>query len=245
MKASRRPGTLIELGDFTPPEAPPRPVRAWVPAHVNLARPHATLYLFDGQNVLDDHGSYAGGWHAHAAVDRLGRRDHEPVVLVAVGNGGVHRNHELGLGAASFIHAVARELVPRVEARLGGGGPRAVGGASLGGLSALIAWLQHPDLFEHAMVMSPSLWFNHRAVLHRVEQGSWRLPGSGRLYVDAGGRERGRMFADAEHLCRVLAARGLGPDRLRWRPDARGTHHERHWRRRFPAALRFLMRRQR
>jgi hypothetical protein len=29
-----------------------------------------TLYLFDGQNVFGDEGSFAGGWHTHAAVDR-------------------------------------------------------------------------------------------------------------------------------------------------------------------------------
>lgn len=218
-------------------------MRAYVPAHLKQGERHATLYLFDGQNVFGDHGSYAGGWRAHEAADRLGRRTCEPVVVVAIGNGGTHRNHELGVGAHRFIDAVVSELVPRVDARLGGPGARAIGGASLGGLSALIAWLQHPDVFEHALVMSPSLWFNQRAVLSHIERGLWRLPASGRLYIDAGGRERGRMLDDAARLSELLRLWGLGPERLRWRADPRGTHHERHWRRRLLGALRFLFRR--
>jgi hypothetical protein len=63
--------------------------------------------------------------------------------------------------------------------------------------------------------------------------------------VDAGARERGRMLADATTLAALLARSGLGADRLLWRPDARGVHHERSWRRRLPKALRFLFRRNR
>ena len=42
------------------------------------------------------------------------------------------------------------------------------------------------------------------------------------------------------HLARGLAARGHDATSLRVRADRRGTHHELHWRRRLPAALRFL-----
>jgi predicted alpha/beta superfamily hydrolase len=103
----------------------------------------------------------------------------------------------------------------------------------------------YPDVFAGAIVMSPSLWFAHRALLHRIERGGLPLRADGKLYVDAGGRERGRMLADAAELSALLQSRGLGPDRLMWRPDARGAHHERHWRRRLPKALRFLFRRER
>src|SRR3954468_23112097 len=43
----------------------------------------------------------------------------------------------------------------------------------------------------------------------------------------------------AEHLLE----RGYDSDSLMWRADARGTHSEASWRRRLPAALRFMYRR--
>lgn len=229
-------GTFLDLPPFRPPGGPERPVRAFVP-HAAGARPRPLLLLFDGQNVFDDHGSFAGGWHAHAAAGRLA----EAPIVVGVGNGGARRIEEMGHRARDFVAAVRHELLPELEGVLPLAGPerRVIGGASLGGLASLYAWLDHPDAFGGALVMSPSLWFADGAVMRELERAS-RLPESGRLYLDAGARERGRMFADAERLARLLGARGLGGDRLLWRPDRRGTHHERHWRRRLPKALRFL-----
>lgn len=233
--------TLRDLGTFTPPHGPERPVRAYVPRRVDVGRPHATLFLLDGQNVFGDDGSYAGGWHAHEAVERMGPSFHAPVI-VAVDNGGAERIHEMGTHVRDFVDALVTQLVPRVRAELGGGGARVIGGASLGGLASLVAWLHHPDTFDAALAMSPSLWFAHRRWPRQIERGDVTLPARGKLYLDAGRRERGHLFADAEALARWLLANGLPPARLMWRPDAKGAHHERHWRRRLPKALRFAFR---
>jgi len=215
-------------------------VRAYVPP--GPARPRPLLLLFDGQNVFTDEGSHAGGWHAHTAVEKLGARTFDRPVVVAVDHGGRHRIDELGHGAPRFLDALATQLVPALRHRFA---PThiALGGASLGGLAALLGWLTHPDVFTHALVLSPSLWFDHGALLHALHAGRLHAPPQGRIYVDAGGRERGRMFADAARLAAIFSARGLGPDRLLWRPDARGTHNERTWARRLPKALRFVFRR--
>lgn len=212
-----------------------------MPSFLDPDRPHATLYLLDGQNVFDDHGSFAGGWHAHATLERLRGPGTWPTVLVALPNAGLMRLQEYGSRVDTLLETLLGELVPRVEARLGGGGPRIIGGASMGGLASLYAWFHHPHAFDGALVMSPSLWYNHRATMRHILRGDWPLPGRGRLYVDAGARERGHMFSDAEQLSAALAARA--PERVMWRPDRRGAHHERHWRRRLPKALRFLLRR--
>jgi predicted alpha/beta superfamily hydrolase len=230
---------LVDLDPLVVPGGALRRVRAFVPDGPERARP--LLLLFDGQNVFVDAGSFAGGWRAHEAVMGLGERTFERPVVVALDHGEHARTEELGSGAAALVDTLADRLVPWLRRRF----PlteTTLGGASLGGLAALRGWLARPDVFRSAAVLSPSLWFGHRALLHALERGM-PLPAKGRLYVDAGARERGRMFADAEHLCALLRARGLGADRLLWRPDQRGTHHERHWRRRLPKALRFLFRR--
>lgn len=232
--------SVQDFGSFHPHGWAARPVRLWVPP--GPPRPRPLLVLFDGQNVFGDDGSYAGGWHVHETILRLGERSFERPIVLAVDNGGQRRIDELGHHHGRFVEAIVHDLLPRVR-RSHAVTRHVIGGASLGGLAALDAWLHLPRVFDGALVMSPSLWFAHEALLRQVLHRVSPIPASGRLYVDAGARERGRMFADAELLCRFLSADGLGPDRLLWRPDARGTHQERHWRRRLLKALRFLFRR--
>ena len=215
-------------------------MRAYVPRTLKSAAAHPVLFLLDGQNVFDDHGSYAGGWHAHDVVDRLWQQTVDAPIVVAVANGGAHRNKELGAGLSDFIDALVSDVVPRVGAQFGRASRRAIGGASLGGLASLVAWFRRNDVFDSAVVMSPSLWFSHRSVQHHIERGDWAIPKRGRLYVDAGARERGHMFTDAEEVCRWLKGNGLPAERMMWRPDRRGAHHEKHWGRRLPKALRFV-----
>ncbi len=232
-------GTWIDLGLWAPPGAPLRPVRAWLPAKKlpnHADRP--ALVLLDGQNVFGDHGSFAGGWRADEAVAGMGTRRFRPPLILAVANGGAHRHIELGKDLPQFLIALAHELLPRLRARLSLPVQVTLGGSSLGGLAALVGVRRHPEVFGAALAMSPSLWFAHRTLLHELEREG--LPARVRVYLDAGRRERGRMFTDAEHLARVLQEQGLGKSRLLWRPDSRGAHHERHWRRRLPRALRFL-----
>jgi hypothetical protein len=51
------------------------------------------------------------------------------------------------------------------------------------------------------------------------------------------------MIKHAREMAEHLETRGWGTgEKLMWRPDAKGTHSERHWRRRLPKALRFLFR---
>ena len=198
--------------------------------------------MFDGQNVFGDEGSFAGGWQAHRAVSSLGRTFWRPAI-VAIDHGGRARVGELGSFVQDFVSAVIGDVVPRAVGALGSGGPIVLAGASLGGLAALVGWLRHDDVVDAAIAMSPSLWFGHGDWPRALEAGRVPLPRRGKLYLDAGRLERGRTFQDARALARWMRASGLGDDRLLWRPDSKGTHHERHWRRRLPKALRFAFRR--
>jgi predicted alpha/beta superfamily hydrolase len=188
--------------------------------------------MFDGQNVFGDEGSFAGGWHAHEAVGRLGVRSFARPIVIAIPNGGRARIRELGTGVEGFVGAIVKDVVPRVLDRWDVDPERiAICGSSLGGLAALWAWTAHPEVFRNAIAMSPSLWFReHRFV----------IPPRGRVYIDAGKRESVHMFRDAEALADRLSWLG---DRVMWRPDAKGAHREKDWKRRLPKALRFVYRR--
>lgn len=209
-------------------------MRAYVPE--GTARPRPVLVMFDGQNIFGDAGSFAGGWHVHKAVSRMAARP----IVVGVDHGHLARIHELtpfsdgtrGGQLDATLGTLVDELLPRVRARFATTDVF-IGGASLGGLAALYAHLTRPDAFAGAMAMSPSLWFT-RAKLNRYL--TTRARTGSRIYLDMGTRERSCPFA--AQLADQLRARGHD---VMWRPDPRGKHDEKTWRRRFPKALRFLL----
>src|SRR5438874_271830 len=91
-------GSFHDLGTFDAPGlVAGRRVRIYEPQGRTAGIPRPVLYLFDGQNVFEDEGSFAGGWHAHLAVDRLvrGKTFIAPIV-VAIEHGGPARIDELG-----------------------------------------------------------------------------------------------------------------------------------------------------
>jgi enterochelin esterase-like enzyme len=240
-------GIVHVLGPFDVPGLKPdRSVRLYLP-HRLRPKNRPLLVLFDGQNVFDDAPSFAGGWHAHEAVEALADRTAPPVV-VGIDHGNEERIAELSPFPVQGNHGRLESLlawmrtflVPHLVAEHAvTTDPRkiAVGGSSMGGLAALYGHLAYPNTFGAALAMSPSIWVAGRALIgwaHHRE-----LDPSGRVYLDAGGREGGgKMLRDARELEGLLRARGEGE--VLFRADARGQHREADWRRRLPRALRFV-----
>jgi enterochelin esterase-like enzyme len=235
-----------------------RGVRVFVPGGHDASRPQPVLVLFDGQNVFDDAPSYAGGWHAHESVDALSPRSTWRPIVVGVDHGGTRRIEELAPFRRStsdsargfaktdaFVAWIGETLVPEVRARFGAWeGPvgTVIGGSSMGGLAALYAHFRRPDLFGGVISMSPSLWFGVNDMFMFLSRAA--TPSVSRVYLDCGAREGGgRMVALVERVAAELRRRGYDERSLLVRVDPRGTHAERHWRRRLKSALRFMYRR--
>jgi enterochelin esterase-like enzyme len=242
---SQAQGQIHDLGALDIPEIGPRRVRVYVPPGAQKQRP--ALYLFDGQNVFDDAGSYAGGWHAHRALDRMvaARRRIVPLAI-AIDHGGASRLEELSPWgkADALVGWIASALVPRVERdfqAIRGPVGAAIAGSSMGGLAALYAHHRFPATFGGAISMSPSLWLKGRAIFGDVA--ARPRPHPSRVYLDCGAREAGgRMLPLVADMARVLSGRGYDDAHLMFHPDPRGGHDERSWRRRLPRALRFMYR---
>jgi len=123
-------------------------------------------------------------------------------------------------GSSSFRAFLRDELMPVIEGRVRGDGQTAIIGESLAGLFVLETFFEEPGLFNTYIALSPSLWWNDRA-LARAAAG--RLKAQARsdvtLYFattgDDGMAEVGKELAEA---LRVNAQPGL-----RWhyepRPD--------------------------
>jgi len=253
-RSAQRRGHFEDLGALHARGLAKRRVRAYVPPR-DGNQPRPVLFMFDGQNMFGNAGSFAGGWHVHDVVEKLAHTRRSPApIVVAIDHGHAARIDELapfrdakhgGGDLPSLIDAIVHTLVPRVDAHFGPATRRFIAGSSLGGVAALYTHLVHPSLFAGAIAMSPSLWFT-RARLAALLHGQPR-PDSSRIYLDCGGREGIGMWPAIEPFADRLRMRGWrdaptrDPRRLLLRFSPTGKHNETAWRRRFPRALRFVM----
>ncbi len=212
---------------------------------------YPVAYMWDGQNLFGDQGSFAGGWHLHQALDM--RATHGKVVPIVVGiHHGANREEELvpwpveegkEAKADQLLDWLTEKLMPMVEAEvrvLTGPDHTMVGGSSLGGLMSLYAFFRHNDRFGKALCMSPSLWVAEGKIFEYVAKAP--CAGDPRLYLDCGAKEAdGIVIEHAEWMAQMLERKGFWEKyHLYWRPDPRGDHNERAWRRRLHRALHFL-----
>jgi enterochelin esterase-like enzyme len=243
--------TRSETLRFAPAGFAPRQVEVLIPEDGAIQRP--ALVVFDGQNALANSPAPAGSWELHRAVQGLDLRRSVAPMVVAVPHDPARRMDELcpwpieGRGGAgfAFLHAVVEQLLPQLRARYPmpvGALGAVLGGASWGGLMALVGHHAYPGVFGGALCLSPALWVGEFAAFDWIARHP--RPTFSRIYLDCGALEaEGRMLPPAAEMAARLAARGYPRKQLWWRPDPRGAHTEADWRRRLPRALRFMFRR--
>ncbi|MEB3197808.1 MAG: alpha/beta hydrolase-fold protein [Candidatus Sericytochromatia bacterium] len=214
-------------------------------------RRYPVAYVFDGQNIFHDEGSFAGGWHLNHALDLRATAEREVPIVVGIHHG-ANRAAELTPwpveeGQAAWGDALLDWVVGDLAAMMAEDvrileGPEhtAIGGSSLGGLLALYGFFRHNDQFGKALVMSPSLWVAEGKVFEHVARA--RCGGDPRIYLDCGALEaEGIVIEHARWMHDMLLRKGFVDGyHVMWRPDTHGAHNELHWRRRLPRALRFL-----
>jgi isoamylase len=227
-----------------------RDVDVYLPASYGRGRRrYPTVYMHDGQNLSDPALAFAGTWQLDAVLRALAERGVEPIVV------GVHNTEDRlaeyspypdgrhgGGDADSYLAFLAETLKPRVDRTFRtrrGPAHTAIVGSSMGGLVSLYGWFHRPDVFGHAGVMSPSLWFGRARLFHDVESAT--MPGRGRLYLDVGTAEGGKTLPDVRAMRQLLLERGIGRDALEYVEDRGGRHQEASWSRRLGRALEFLL----
>lgn len=252
-----RRGHLHRTKRFEVPGLPgPLPLTIYLPPGYDESQArYPVAYVFDGQNIFGHEGSFAGGWHLHHALDT---RAHMglPVPIVVGIHHGADRQSELspwpveedsgrvseGVGdrLLEWVAGPLQQLVAEDLRILPGKENTLIGGSSLGGLLALYGFFRHNDVFGKALCMSPSIWVNKGEIFNVVAPA--RCDGDPRLYLDCGALEaEGIVIEHAKWMFELLERKGFVPDyHVMWRPDPRGDHKERCWRRRLPRALRYL-----
>lgn len=251
-RPTRDQGQFVSLGEQAVPGLRgTRRVQVFLPPAPD---PLPVAYLWDGQNLFGDEGSFAGGWGVDRILSRrAGRRSAVPIA-VAIDHGDADRIPDFapfrtelfGEGRADALLAWLMEtLKPRIDrefATRSGPSDTMIGGSSMGGILSLYAFLKHGRVFGRAMAMSPTLILDPDALFSLIAES--RLEPGARLYLDYGRHEGPpEELALFERTVRALEERGLGAEGLLARVDPRGRHRECDWSRRMPEALQFLFRR--
>ena len=242
------------------PEPESRQISVYLPEayFAEPARHFPVFYLHDGQNLIDPRTSYIPGrtWRASTTADRTTAEGlTEPIILVGVANTGLRRMSEytptrdfrMGGGEGPLYgRLLAHELKPFIDATFRTlPGPRhtGLGGSSLGGLISLYLGLEYPEIFGILAVLSPSIWWDHRAILSFVTQAKPRP--DLRIWLDIGTAEGLRHLRDTELLHRLLLQGGWRDEQdLKFRVFEDAVHDEDAWASRFDQVLTFLFPRQ-
>lgn len=214
------------------------------------------LYLEDGQNLFDPATSFIPGqyWRVGETADSLiGQGAIQPLVIVGIYNTGKQRLNEytptrdrkLGGGKADkYGRLIVEELQPFIESRYRiaqGPSNKGLGGSSLGGLLTIYLGMQYPQVFGKLAVLSPSVWWNQRAILKSVARA--KLPQQRpRIWLDVGTNEGGtRTVENVASLRDALLQKGWQENRnLHFEIFPGAQHNEAAWALRVAPFLQFL-----
>jgi predicted alpha/beta superfamily hydrolase len=226
------------------------------PGYETLTARCPVLYLHDGQNLFEPGRAHVPGqhWRVAETVDALiAEAAIPPLIVVGIDNTGPSRIHEytptadarLGGGlAGDYGRFLAEELKPFIDRTYRtrpGAADTALGGSSLGGLVTLHVGFTRPHVFGAIAAMSPSVWWDRRAILSTVRRTRPRPPV--RIWVDMGTAEGRRALDDARLLKAALVGAGWRPGRdLHYAEFEGATHSEAAWAARFGTVLTWLYR---
>ncbi len=221
-------------------------------------RHYPVLYLHDGQNLFDGATSFVEGqeWHVdETAEDLISRGVIQPIIVVGIYNTGSHRMDEytptqdprMGHGGKADLYGrmLTEELKPFIDTLYRtqkDASHTALGGSSLGGLVTLYIGLRYPKVFGKLAVMSPSVWWDKRTILHDVRHLTAKP--ALKIWLDIGtaeGRRPQLIVGDVRKLRDVLVRKGWkqGQDLMYVEAEGAG-HNEGAWASRVGAMLRFL-----
>lgn len=260
-------GTLRRLevvGGATPAM---RDVLVWLPpgydAPENKARAYPVLYMQDGQNLFEKLPGLPGEWGADETSAKLiGEGKIEPLIIVGIPSIGSTRMSEyspMAIGekqvpmAEAYVRFVMGEVMPRVERAFRvktGPANTAIGGASLGGLVALVAGTSHPEVFGSVLAESTPLVRLGEKPRGGFEYFARARAFPKRVYFGMGGKELGSdpkntgantdYAASANAFGELARGKGVPADGIKIVVDPEGEHNEVAWAKRFGPALEFL-----
>lgn len=256
-----RSGTIIVHQNVPSAVLPARTVMVYVPPQYakDTSTRYPVLYMHDGQNIFDDSTASGTEWHLDEIAEALiQRRELKPCIIVGVYNTadrvdeytptqqmrpvGNIATKTFGGKASQYATMLVNEIKPFIDKTyrtLPDPAHTAVGGSSLGGLNSLFLAMNYPNVFGHALVVSPSLWWDNKLLVEQMFRLEKKLPV--RFWLSMGTQEGAEAIEDVRRLRLVF-------ENLQWKKgteyeyveDFGGRHDEVSWAARAEAMLKFL-----
>ena len=233
-----------------------RDLLVWLPPVYDddPARRFPVLYMHDGQNLFEPDTAFKKGEHwrvGETAAELIEAGRIEPLIVVGIANAGEQRLQEytptedpsLGGGLAQeYGRMVVDEIKPLVDTTYRTRPDAAhtgLAGSSLGGLVTLHLGLTRPAVFGKLAALSPSVWWDRRAILRTVR--SARPKPALKVWVDMGTAEGRRALDDARLLKAALVGAGWVPGAdLHYAEYENAAHTETAWAKRVGPMLEWL-----
>lgn len=232
--------------------------RVWVylpPGYNGSTKKYPVLYMHDGQNVFDDATSFSGEWGVDEAIDTLGLKTNECIV-VGIDNGGDKRlneycpydfnlsgiaaNNKANVGEGSkYVDFLVKTLKPFIDKKyrtLKDKSHTFTAGSSMGGLISMYSVLKYPKVFGGAGVFSPAFWVGPKIFDDMKAKGK---KVKAKIYFYAGDEEGESMvpmtiraFNDMHRVSKSKMATVI---------RSGGKHNEARWRAEFPLFYEWMM----
>jgi predicted alpha/beta superfamily hydrolase len=166
---------IIDTAFFIPQLNRTRKIWVYVPLTYNSSnKKYPVLYMHDGQNVFDDATSFSGEWGVDEAIDTLGLK-YKECIVVGIDNGADKRlseycpydfnltaNKVSGKGEGGlYLDFLVKTLKPFIDKKyrtLKDKKNTFTAGSSMGGLISMYAVIKYPKVFGGAGVFSPAFW---------------------------------------------------------------------------------------
>ena len=215
------------------------------------------VYMHDGQNLFDAKTAFGGNeWKVDETMDAAAEDGSIREAIVVGPENTANRLAEYtptadpayapsGAGDA-YLKMLVEELKPRIDAELPtmpGRQDTAIVGSSLGGLISVYAGCKQATTWGLVGALSPSTWWDSKAILSTVLGTKGAAARPLRVYVDSGDAGASSDgVADTARLADAYRALGYaeGVD-LRYVVQKGATHSEVYWAQRLPGALAFLL----
>ena len=232
--------------------------RVWVylpPSYNNSTKKYPVLYMHDGQNVFDDATSFSGEWGVDEAIDTLGLKTKECIV-VGIDNGankrlneycpydfdlkGIAANNVSGKGEGGmYVDFLAKTLKPFIDKKyrtLKDSKNTFAAGSSMGGLISIYAVLKYPKVFGGAGVFSPAFWVGPK-IFDDIKSKGKKV--KAKIYFYAGDEEGETMVPMTIQAFNEMHR--VSKSKMATVIRSGGKHNEARWRVEFPLFYEWLM----